>query len=389
MATATVYMDKRRKRDDGTYPLKISVAHHGRTALIPLDIFLKKEQWDAKRRIVVNHPKKQFFNQFLASRLADVTATLIRLKESGKFEGKTITQVRDMVVADMTPQEAACGDFKARWMSFTDRHTNARTRELYAATWDLLGQYCTGIDTIAFSDISRQWLEGFDAFLISRGNKSNTRSIHIRNIRAVFNDAMDAGITVAYPFRRLVPKPEPKKKVILSPVQLRTLFNADVPAHKKKYIDAFKLMFLLIGINTVDLLTTASVAGDRVEYVRAKTHKHYSILLEPEAAEIIARYPSMGGHLISLGDGLKDYRGVTYRFNKALQSVIPGVTTYTARYSWATIAASLDIPKETIARALGHGGYSVTDIYIDFDQKKVDEANRRVIDYVLYNKKGD
>lgn len=29
----------------------------------------------------------------------------------------------------------------------------------------------------------------------------------------------------------------------------------------------------------------------------------------------------------------------------------------------------------------------MTDIYIDFDRGKVDEANRRVIDYVLYDKK--
>lgn len=387
MATATLYLDTRRRRDDGTYPLKITVSHHGRVAHIPLGIHIRRDQWDRKRRQVVQHPLKQFYNQFLASRLADVTAALIRLKESGKFAGKTITQVRDLVQAEIMPQEAVCGDFKARWMSFTDRHTNARTRELYTATWDLLSQYCTGIDTIAFSDISRQWLEGFDAFLISRGNRANTRSIHIRNIRAVFNDAMDAGITVAYPFRRLVPKPEPKKKVILSPVQLRTLFNADVPAHQKKYIDAFKLMFLLIGINTVDLLTTAKVVNGRVEYIRAKTHRPYSVKLEPEAAAIIETWPSMGGHLISLGDGLKNYRGVTYRFNEALKSVMPGVTTYTARYSWATIAASLDIPKETIARALGHGGHSVTDIYIDFDLRKVDEANRRVIDWVLYGRK--
>ena len=47
-------------------------------------------------------------------------------------------------------------------------------------------------------------------------------------------------------------------------------------------------------------------------------------------------------------------------------------------------AASLDIPKETIAAALGHGGNTVTDIYIDFDRRKVDEANRRVLDWVLY-----
>lgn len=389
MATATIYLDTRRRRDDGTFPLKVTISHHGQVAHIPLGIHIRRDQWDRKRRQVAQHPNKQFYNQFLASRLADVTAALIRLKESGAFAGKTITQVRDLVQAEIMPQEAACGDFKARWMSFTDRHTNARTRELYAATWDLLGQYCTGIDTIAFSDISRQWLEGFDLYLSKRGNNANTRSIHIRNIRAVFNDAMDAGITVAYPFRRLVPKPVPKKKTILSPMQLRTLFSAEVPDHQRKYIDAFKLMFLIIGINTVDLLTTATIQNGRVVYIRAKTHRPYSVKLEPEAADIIARYPSSRGHLISLGDGLKDYRGVTYRMNEALKSVLPGVTTYTARYSWATIAASLDIPKETIAHALGHGGSTVTDIYIDFDQRKVDEANRRVIDFVLYNKKGD
>lgn len=56
-----------------------------------------------------------------------------------------------------------------------------------------------------------------------------------------------------------------------------------------------------------------------------------------------------------------------------------------ARHTWATIASELDIPKETIAAALGHGGNTVTDIYIDFDQKKVDEANRKIIAYLAEN----
>ena len=72
---------------------------------------------------------------------------------------------------------------------------------------------------------------------------------------------------------------------------------------------------------------------------------------------------------------------------KAVNPLFPELTTYWARHSWATIAASLDIPKETIAAALGHGGNTVTDIYIDFDVRKIDEANRRVIDWVLYGKK--
>lgn len=49
----------------------------------------------------------------------------------------------------------------------------------------------------------------------------------------------------------------------------------------------------------------------------------------------------------------------------------------------AQAIAGLDIPKETISEALGHEmGSPITSIYIKFDQRKVDEANRRVIDYV-------
>ena len=37
--------------------------------------------------------------------------------------------------------------------------------------------------------------------------------------------------------------------------------------------------------------------------------------------------------------------------------------------------------------ALGHGKRSVTDRYINFNMKKVDDANRRVIDYLFEKEK--
>lgn len=57
-----------------------------------------------------------------------------------------------------------------------------------------------------------------------------------------------------------------------------------------------------------------------------------------------------------------------------------GLNMYVARHSWATVAYSLDVPKETISEALGHEiGSRVTSIYIAFDRRKVDMANRNVI----------
>lgn len=76
-----------------------------------------------------------------------------------------------------------------------------------------------------------------------------------------------------------------------------------------------------------------------------------------------------------------------HRYHIQRTSAFPGLSIYWARHTWATIASELDIPKETIAAALGHGGNTVTDIYIDFDQRKIDEANRKVLDWVLYDKR--
>ena len=119
--------------------------------------------------------------------------------------------------------------------------------------------------------------------------------------------------------------------------------------------------------------------------------------------EIINKYRGKN-YLNDILDRYKDYHDYTKRINLALKQIglykrvgrggkkttkpmFPDISTYWARHSWATIAASLDIPRDTIAHALGHGNNTVTDIYIDFDERKVDEANRKVLDWVLYGKK--
>lgn len=42
----------------------------------------------------------------------------------------------------------------------------------------------------------------------------------------------------------------------------------------------------------------------------------------------------------------------------------------------------IDIPEKTIGMALAHANTTITSGYISFDHKKIDEANRKVIDYL-------
>lgn len=271
-------------------------------------------------------------------------------------------------------------------MEYGDSRMASKTRQMYAHTLAKLREYDPDFDGICFGDITRGWLERFDGWL-SRTCNPNSRSVHLRNLRAVFNYAMDEGLTDVYPFRKFRLPREVTRKRSLSVELLRELIARQLKDRQAQYRDMWLLSFMLCGINMVDLcnLHEMTVEG-RVEYYRAKTHRPYSIKVEPEAAAIIERYRGKD-YLINILDTRKWYAEWLKRCNVSLRSMIPGLTTYWARHTWATIAASLDIPRDTIAHALGHGGNTVTDIYIDFDQSKVDEANRRVLDWVLYGRR--
>lgn len=65
--------------------------------------------------------------------------------------------------------------------------------------------------------------------------------------------------------------------------------------------------------------------------------------------------------------------------------LFPDISSYWARHTWATIAASIDVPIELISASLGHEyGSRTTRIYIRYDKRKIDNANRAVLDWVLY-----
>lgn len=300
-------------------------------------------------------------------------------------------------------QKEDTGAFVSHFQRFIDGKTNKGTKSVYKHTLDKMRAFDSDVDKKSFEEIDLKWLTDFENFCALTASK-NARNIHLRNIRAVFNNAIDYEITTAYPFRRFKIRPEATRKRSLSVEELRRLFDYPVEPYAEIYRDCFKLIFMLCGINTVDLHGLKAITKDgRIEYKRAKTHRLYSIKVEPEAMEIVQKYQGTTG-LLCIADRWSDSRNFRHQLNKALQrigeverkgrggkkiitSAFPEISSYWARHTWATIAASLDIPKDTIAAALGHGGNTVTDIYIDFDQRKVDEANRRVLDWVLYGKR--
>jgi hypothetical protein len=383
MASVKFYLDKRSKKKDGTYPLKISITHKRKYILLSTGISIDSEQWNEQLGKIIQHPNKLFMNNYIEHQKMDIETELLQMRSNGEIETisekdlrkKFQDKISGNVEVNANPLFFDC--FK----TFADNKSNPRTRENYLYTLSKIKDFSDNAEQLQFEDITYIWLKDFDEYL-SKGSGINSRSIHLRNIRAVFNEALKYDITTLYPFRKFRIKNEETAKRSLTVEELIRIRDFPCKEYQKKYIDIFMLTFYLIGINTIDLCNLKEITHGRIEYKRAKTNKLYSIKIEAEAAEIIKRYNGKE-YLLNIMDRYTNYKDYAHRLNNNLQKIMPSLTTYWARHTWATIAHKIGIPKDTISLSLGHEfGCKTTDIYIDYDMDKVDEANRKVIDYI-------
>lgn len=400
MVTYKFYIDKRTvDAKTGLGSVKLRLINNRKKAEIGIGIQAKESILeDALSQEPTS--KAKHLSLFLSTRRVQIERVIMGLLDSGQKD-IDVKELCGMVKEALKIEEKTPDTFTSWFKKFVDGKGNEGTRGVYRHTLDRIRLYDPDIDRRTFDDIDLKWLTDFEAFCAKTASK-NARNIHLRNIRAVFNYAIDYDVTTAYPFRRFKIRPEETRKRSLSVDELRRLFDYPVEEYAEIYRDMFKLIFLLIGINTVDLHGLKAITKDgRIEYKRAKTGKLYSIKVEPEAMEIIEKYRGDTG-LLSIADRWSDSRNFRHQCNKALQKIgqverkgrggkkiidaeFEGLTTYWARHSWATIAYELGISKDIIAQALGHSdGHDTTNIYIREDMRKVDEANRRVLDWVLY-----
>ena len=402
MATTKLYLDTRATKRGEPAPLKVKITKHGQGAFIPLDIRIYPSQWDAEHSRVKDNPNKASINAYIQTQKQKIDNLLMRLTADGELVKKTAVQIKNIIMERLDPEAEAKNLFLFRFKAYMETRVKQRTKELYHETYKRITQFDSKAPQLSFEQITKDWLTRFDRFLQEYEPSQNSRSIHFRNIRAAFNDAIDNEITTAYPFRKFMVRPVPTVKRAYTIERLRELFNYPVLPHQQKYVDLFKLVFYLIGINLVDLCNLTEVRDGRIVYSRSKTYRPYSIKVEPEAQAIIDKYKGTK-HLLSLADNFKDAHTFTSSVNRGLKqigtrehiivngkkrivyhSAFPDLSIYVARHSWATIAYQLEVPDETRADAIGHSfGNRTTAIYTDKNMQKVDEANRKVIDYVL------
>lgn len=385
MITTKLWLDTRSQNVDKSYPLKLCITQHGKATYISMGVRLYAEQWDKVKLRITEHPNKRHLNSYIENRKTEIDNIIRELAIQGRLKNLTVIQIKNAVLDVLDPKADDTKLFIPRFIAYMEKAKAPRTRAIYKATLTHMLKYDSSVKTLGFTDIDKAWLDGFDKYLSKTSPSKNARNIHFRNIRAVFNAAIDDEITNCYPFRKYKLHDTETRKRNLSREQMHELITFKGKPYQRKYIDCFLLMFYLSGINGVDLLNAKphQIVNGRLEYIRAKTGKLMSVKIEPEAEEIIRRYRGRE-KLLKWGERRKSYKSFMMKLNDTMGEIIPNCTSYYARHTIASLAAEIDIPNETIAQILGHHdyGHKTTMIYINFEQSKADKACRRIFDYI-------
>ena len=375
MATLRLSINRSHKDKSGRCAVRIEIGAKSRIAVITLGVYVKPDNWDQDNQMVLPaEVKAKSKNKIIADRYDEVVKLFDELKAKGRLPNDA-ARIKKL----LSPSD---GD-----MLFLDYFNKVRATKKgntlisFNSTYTLIKTPANGL---YFEDINVKWLDKLER---NYKGSINGLGVYLRNIRMVYNSAVNNNIVSAdhYPFRHYKIKYTQTAHRNMSLRDFKRVIRFNHPDLNWAK-DVFLLSFCLIGINMKDLFYLESIQGGRVVYNRSKTNRLYQVKVEPDAMRIIDRLKG-NGTLFAFQNEYADSSNFTKGVNRRLKEIavrlnIPHFTTYHARHSWATFASYLDISEKTIRVALGHGSRSVTDIYVNYDMRKVDAANKLVIDYV-------
>lgn len=402
-ATINVVCYKWKILANGEYPLMLRICKDGKKKYQSLGISVLPRYWDFTRnKPKPNCPNKEYIQKIILDKQTELqqrmlefnseqkeyTTTTLLNDENKKFELKTVSQFYQELIEQCKSNDK-CGN-----------------RLIYKSSYNSLKVFTKNQLDIPFSAIDVSWLNKYEKWLRSKGNKETTMSLMFRTLRSAYNKAIKAKCARKsdYPFDEYkINKFDTKtqKRAIAKTEVLKFTKEVD-NIGKRQYVqlskDIFIFSYLCGGINFTDIanLTKANITNGRLHYIRQKTGKLIKLGISEEAMQIIKKYESESkGYLFPILNAnihktplQKQNRihKMLGKINKNLKliaaqlNVDANMTTYVARHSFASVLKKSGVSIALISEALGHSDLSTTQVYLDsFDNEQIDAAMQNLL----------
>ncbi len=395
MTTVDVICYKYKPLKTGELPLKIRVCKDRKTRYINLGVSTKAEYWDfGKNQPKPTCPNRELIEKLISNKISEVKSKIVELKSEDKeFSATTLVEnvsnpSKIITVGELFRQHIHCLE--------EEKRTGYRLS--IQQTYNSLLKFNKHLD-IPFSDMDCNWLRRYETWLRKQNKSENTIGIRFRNIRKIFNLAMDTELVKSenYPFKKFKVSKlyQETVKRALSKGEILTVIDyptAGKDFYTKLAINLFTFSYFMGGINFVDMayLTERNVIDNRLIYHRRKTGKLINLPMQQRAYMVLKEYkksneaylfPILSSRHKTEQQRLNRLHKVITKVNNALKSIgeelhIPiKLTTYVARHSDATVLKRAGVSTSIISESLGHSSEKVTQIYLDgFENSQIDKA---------------
>ena len=420
MLTIKAEVQKDRKRNDGSYNVKIRFTKDRTVKRISTNLFATDADLTSDLKLKEDSMIKQE-----ADRLVLHYRTLVNSLHLDSENCDVSEIVNRLLCKEEAEKPIDFIAFSKMWISETtikgkDNYTTALNSfirflgkeelEIKKITVDLLEQYRDYIIKVRNERVKALQAGG------KRVPSNRCLSLYLMSLRHLYGEAQrfynkpDKGlIRIPHtPFEYFkIPKQEATRKRAVTPQQIKAMWNLPYQnIHKGvKHTcrpdlakDCFILSFCLMGINSVDLYNATELKGNKLVYCRTKTKDRrldkakMEVDVPDMVLPIIEKYrDTTGQRLFKFYRDYRDHKAFNKAINKGLKEIgdelqIEDLEYYAARHSWATIALNkCRIDKYTVHAALNHVDESmrVTDIYIERDFVNENKANQKVVKYVF------
>lgn len=396
------------RRENGTIPAKIRVTHNRKVKYISTSIVFYPDHYTRAFKLKNCTPKFQLdeLERVYTERLSSVR----NLKEAD------IDSVIKVVTAEMDSNSI---DFIKFWESELDNIKNKGSRRNYNTALNNLKSYSTILTT---DEIDYNFLVRYSRYVLDNHGE-RACSLYLGSFRHMFfaardkyNDEEVGQIRIPRnPFKKfIVPKQKSAEKRSL-PIEAIVQISKvpDGLARRNLARDMFLFSFYTMGMNSIDIYKLEAPKNGKVSYNRSKTKDRREdsalmvVHLCDEAKQIIEKYKGIERSFIFY----KQYAGPS-EFNAAInkglklvekylrsifdeqieKELIPedsefmlsGLQFYSARHTWATFALNVvGVDKYTVHECLNHVDEKtrITDQYITKDWGRINEANKKVLEY--------
>ena len=389
---------------DGRCPLFFRFTQKRQCKYISTGIALIQEFWnDAEQRITASCPDSESLNWQLKEKLAEYQKQIEKL---------TVLEIEvsfDTLFGQKSRYiNCTVSEYFQQQIDYLKNIGKVGSAVKYTSCKHLLEQ--CGLGRKRFEQIDLQYLQDFEAFLIRKGNTSNSIATKFSVLRAVYNKAVKHKVfaETENPFKQYNVgrfwKPTRKRAITKEDVQ--RIQSLGLPASTEVYStafarDIFLFSYCVAGINFKDIATLryGDIQNGRIYYQRHKTGKELNSPILPQTREIMERYSkpdaSSDDYIFPILDRHihKSEQQICNRVHKVIGHVNANLkriaemaglkvnlTTYVARHTFATVLKRSGVNIAIISESLGHSDLETTQIYLDsFENSQIDEAMKNLL----------